>query len=79
MSKQRYQHLVFSVFSSRPPSLLGSIKAYVFFFVMFMLLQQIYVIRLDKKLMCPINFNATWFSWTILMVYPKEKLKSNCH
>jgi hypothetical protein len=66
------------VFTSRPTSLLASVKGYTFFFMAFVLSPSRFLSSAQTSSWCvPFNFRPTWFSWTFLMAYYKAKLKSS--
>jgi hypothetical protein len=69
-------YLVFSIFISRPTSLLATIKVFVFFFIVSMLSRSNSHNKHRQQLICPIQFQPTCFSWTFLVAYFKKSLKA---
>jgi hypothetical protein len=58
--------------------LLASTKVCVFFFMVSMLSPSRFISSAYTSSRCvSFNFSPTWFSWTFIMAYYKEKLKSN--
>jgi hypothetical protein len=81
-------YIIFSVFTSRPISLLSSIRASVFLFIVFMLSPNRFTSSVQTRSWCfPFNFSPIWFSWTrITKATRNETLRlsangpgCNCH
>jgi hypothetical protein len=67
-----------TVFTSGPVCLLVSIRTSVFFFMVFMLHPNKLSLSWTKSSFT-FCINSTWFSWTFLIAYSREKLKSIGH
>ena len=72
------RYLVLSAFTSSPISLLATTKHYAFSLTVYMLPPNTLTSSALTTSWCvPFNFKLFWFTWTVLMMYPKAKLKSN--
>lgn len=68
---------VFTVFNSKPISLLATNKASMFFIVCMHLLSQWTSSAQTRSWCVPFNFNPSWFVWTFQTAYSKTRSKSN--
>jgi hypothetical protein len=72
-------HLAFSVFTSRPSSLLACKRAPAYFFTVFIFLsnKSFLTSKVQIRSWCvQFSSNPSWYSWTFLMAYSKSKLKN---
>jgi len=71
-------YLVLSAFKFISISLLATTQGSLFFYIVYTLPPNILTSPgYTKRWWVPFNFKASWFTWTLLMTYSKEKLKSN--
>jgi hypothetical protein len=77
MSVLRHRiHLFYCAFTSIPSSLLAHDRTYVFPYFIYVFAQNIKSISTEQKLMCSVNSSLSWFSWFLLMLYSKAKMKN---
>jgi hypothetical protein len=70
-------HLLFLAGTFKSRSIKLAFEAPIFLYSVDVAIQQTIIISAERKLRVTSNINPSWYSWTFLMPYSKEKKKNN--
>jgi hypothetical protein len=70
-------HLPFLAVTFKSSSMKLAFEAPVFLYSVHVDTQQTVIISAERKLCVTFNINPSWYSWTFLLLYSKEKLKNS--